>query len=249
MDQDLSGTWLLTQYDEWYDKATNTYLYTSIGEQSIVIQDDPVAGLLVYECWDIAGVGDSAYKTDSHFYMNSNLDDFVFVGPDVMESATRDGIEYSWPPGSITYTHFRIEKLSNGVDVDKGHLIVNGPITVSETNTACVRHGTNDSGSQHTYSLMVPYDNDLLELIFRFETRPPVGVYSFSPRSGGNIINFDIYSNSSNFWSVVGSNILGPSTVDLTLTDSTDSLLAGSYFFVGQDGGNYSGEFSMDTTP
>lgn len=247
MDQDLSGTWLFTRYDAIYDTNTDAYIATEIYNQRLVISDSNL-GVLYYECWDVAGVGQSASKTDTHLYIDGNATAFASISTGVLETETESLASPN--PGQTIERYKRLEKLTSSVDVDKGLLVLSGPITVSETDTVCVSHQYNDVNDIHIYDLNVPYDNDYLYMRMEIHAGPTTGLHNYTRFvSGADIYYFDILSTSANFWSVVGSNILAPTTATINITESTDSNIAGTFSFVGQDAGNYSGEFSMDTTP
>lgn len=248
-DQNLSGTWLFTQHDAHYHKQTGDYLYTNIIETTIIIEDDPLTGTLYYECWDTSGTGNVAIKSETHLYINGNATAFRSIGVDALETAVEEGIEYNFIPDLFINQSFRLEKLTSDVITDKGSFTLNGPISVSESNNVCVSHHYSDIYPGDIYDLMIPYDNDWLYMRIEMTTGPSVGVHNYTPfQNGAEIINFDISSNSANFWSVTGTNSLYPSAATIDIATSTDNVLAGSFSFTGVDSGSYTGEFIMDTT-
>lgn len=48
------------------------------------------------------------------------------------------------------------------------------------------------------------------------------------------------------FSNIVGSNMLNITTADINIIESTNTILSGTFSFVANNNGNYSGEFQME---
>lgn len=250
MDQDLSGTWLQKQHEVSYDKTTGEYLYTLTIEVTIIFEDDPTTGLLYHVCWDYGGVAETATKTETRLYINGNSTVFESIGPGVLETGLERMPERLYQPNVVIDRYFRLEKLTPDVIIDKGSLVIDGPITVSESDNVCVWHSYTDVNTKHTFDLMVPYDNNNLYMRLETLSAPAAGVHNYTRyEPGAEIFFVGIISNADNFWSVTGTNLLSPAATTINITESTDSNIAGAFPIVGRAEGDYTVEFSMDTTP
>jgi len=145
---------------------------------------------------------------------------------------------------------YHLEKLSDDVDVDNGSLTLDGPVSATNTDHVCQYHYYSNFGDENTYEVLIPYYNDYISMRFTHMAGLTTGIHNWTPWVvGAEILNFDITGGPGNFWDTVGSNTLAPASATINITNSTDSNIAGSFSFIGQDAGNYTGSFSIDIIP
>lgn len=249
LDQDLSGTWMHTLIDEYYEMTTDTYIGFVAIESELIFNDDET-GVEYHECRHFGSLPRTASKSKSNLELEGYSVNFSVLNPNVLETpAFEPPTDGSVPPDQYRLRRYRLVKVSEDLNVDRGMLTLNGPVSVAESDQVCLWHVYRDPNLLRTYELIVPYDDDYLSLRIRYENRPGVGIINYDLfNSTPNLESFNINSGASNFWSIVGSNTLGVTTATINISESTDDLLAGTFAFIGQDMGNYSGEFVMETS-
>ena len=151
----------------------------------------------------------------------------------------------------ITDSSFNwLSKISNDVIIDKGLFVLAGPVETSQFNHIClVRHYANDSLGK-AYSLYVPYDDDSLVFDIGFLSKLMVGPITYIRNEvGATLLDINIYSSSTAFMNIVGSNTMQINAADLNIIESTESILSGTFSFIDINSSeNYSGEFQMELT-
>lgn len=241
----LTGTWKYTITHENYSIETDEYLYTNYIESTLIITEE--SGEIKYSsCWEY-GINDYiAIKTDSHL---SNINGYTFIlNEDGSYSTEKDKGNINYPGISTEYydTHLTLSKISDDVIIDKGLLVLNGPVAVTEYNHACLSHHYSNLFSENIYELTVPYDDRYLNFRLELASKPSEGAVVYSDfTSEDPVSDFFISSNATVFWETVNSNLLAPDTADFNFIESTDMILSGTYSFT-VNSENYNGEFQIE---
>lgn len=247
VESNITGTWQHTQIHKYYDTATDEYLGSNFIETTLIFKEK--SGEIKYSpCW---GLG-----TNEAPVINAGTQLITDYGSFFSRTFTKniDG-SYSTQEvknlqGSSTAYYnqnFTLTKLSNEIIIDKGLLVLNGPVAVTEYNHACfVRHYSNiDDG--RIYEIVIPYDDNFLSLSLTSISKPVVGPVTYTvTTSGTSPILLNILSPSTAFWNTVGSNTLTTDTTNINIIESTDSILSGTFSFTTHDNLSYDGEFQME---
>ena len=250
-ESDLSGTWLHTQVQYVYDRNSGEYISTEYYESTIILSDTGV-GMTTSEC--------SLYQ--QHDYLGKKGDDYINlqiapsaptyfqVAKDKFETELDRDINSSYSTNTKVDKRLTIEKLSSNVVIDKGLLVLNGPISINEYSHVCVGKKYSTFNSTVYYDLHVPFDDYNLIMQMKFSAHPSVGVLTYTKENTeASILNeFDVSSTSSYFLDRVDSSTLAPDNVLVNVHQSSEDVLSGEFSFLGHDGGDYSGEFYIDLT-
>ena len=143
--------------------------------------------------------------------------------------------------------HFTLEKISNDVIIDKGLLVLSGPVEVTEYNQVCLWHQYSNLYDLRTYVLEVPYDDSRIGIRLNLISTPEVGEVEIIPyNQDAAISGFGVSSSAKKFSDIAGSSILSIDTASINIVESTDNILSGTYSFVANNNESYSGEFQME---
>ena len=245
---DMTGTWLMTTERQVIKLDTDEYLYSEYYESRYVF-DDTLQGVRYSACWDYARTS-SAYgvKTDAHLYLQpSDPDDTGFIAINSNTLQRTSHYEAEWQPG---FRHVQIDtltRLSDGVEIDNGTVLMNGPISVNEYNHVCISKVYSNLGESRGLLFMVPYDDRHISFSLNYLGDLSPGTYSYNERwdSEAELLNMDVSSSAYDFSDIVGSNTLAPEDVTIIIIESNESRVSGTFDFLGQDGMRYDGEFEV----
>ncbi|MCK4586447.1 MAG: hypothetical protein KAU29_03845 [Gammaproteobacteria bacterium] len=249
MDQDLSGTWRHTLIDEYFDNATGASLGSRFLTSHLIFDDAPTSSVYS-DCINYGLIEYSVTKTETSLSLATHPVDFSVIANNIFETAPILSFE-PMPVGQTVMRRYRLEKLTADIDIDQGAFTLSDPINITETDHVCGGRTYTDVIDDNTYKIDIPYDNDILEMRLRLSTALlSTGVHNYTQfDAGAEIFSFSISSNSANFMSVTGTNTLAPSTATMTITESTASIITGTFSFIGPGAENYTGSFSMDINP
>ena len=249
MDQDLSGTWRHTLIDEYFDNSTDVSLGSRFLTASLIFDDAPT-GSVYSECRKYGLIQHSVTKTETSLSLATHPVDFSVIADNILETAAILSFE-SMPPGQTVMRRYRLEKLTDDVDLDQGDLTLSGPINITETDHVCGGGSYSDVSDVITYDLIIPYDNSIVQMRLELSTgQLSTGVHNYTKfNAGAEIFSFWISSNSVNFVSSTGSNVLAPDAATITITESTASIITGTFSFIGPGAETYTGSFSIDIHP
>ncbi|MCU7842223.1 MAG: hypothetical protein KZQ93_00125 [Candidatus Thiodiazotropha sp. (ex Monitilora ramsayi)] len=242
----MSGTWRFIQVHDFYNVDTDEYLFTEYSESSLIINEESDE-IRYYECWEYGSDGHLGIKTDNHFYINYGNTAFHLNNDGSYSTDTEDNLQYIWSPEMYFNRHYKLEKISSDTLIDKGLLVLSGPVEVTEYNHVCLWKLYSNLFEERTLELQVPYDDMWLGLRIDLTSTPEIGEVSYTRfEEGAAIYGFNISSNASHFWQTVGSNILDIDTANINIIESSNVVLSGTYSFIANNNEDYSGEFSID---
>jgi len=247
VESNMTGTWKHTQIHKYYDTATDKYLASNFIETTLIFKEE--SGEIKYSpCWGDGTNEAPVIKTDTQLITDYGSFFSRTFTKNVDGSYSTQEVK-NLQGSSTTYYNqsFTLTKLSNEIIIDKGLLVLNGPVAVTEYNHACfVRHHSNIDNGQR-YEIMIPYDDSYIVFGLHLNTKPEVGFVTYTRATSGTTpILLDISSPSTAFWNIVGSNTLTLETTNINIIESTDLILSGTYSFTTHDNLNYDGEFQME---
>lgn len=245
-DSNMSGTWRHTQVYRYHNVETNEYLYSNFIETTLIIAEEPDK-INYSSCWEYGTNTHVAIKTDNHFYINNGSTAFTLNTDGSYSSQEVTNIKDYELDTKYYNQHFTLTKISNDVIIDKGLLVLTGPVSVTEYNHACLTRQYSDLYDRKIYDLTVPYDDSYLYIRLDLMSKPTVGAVAYTEyEQGVPIFNFDVISPATTFRNTVGSNMLDIRTANINIIESSDTILSGTYSFVANNQENYSGEFQME---
>ena len=245
-DSNMSGTWRHTQVHRYHNVETNEYLYTNFIETTLIVTEE-IDEINYSSCWEYGTNAHFAIKTDDYFYINNGTTAFTRNKDGSYSTQEETNIQYSWMPATYFNAHTTLSKISNDIVIDKGLLVLTGPVAVTEYNHACLSRQYSNISDRETYDLTVPYDDSYLYIRLDLMSKPEVGPFNYIEyKEGASIFGFDIISPATAFWDTVGSNILNITTANINIIESSNSILSGTYSFIANNNENYSGEFQME---
>lgn len=245
---DLSGTWNSHTETKRIKIATKEYISSSFQEETIIL-DDTENGVLYNGCnsYNSAYKNQGIYgvKTDQHFYINPSDEGYKLQKDGTLvQKRTK---EYDYSPGFTYESTTTLSKLSEEVEIDNGTIILKGPIEIEEYSQVCINKYTSNIGITRTITLSTRYDNSSIAFAFTFEGDITPGIYEYQyelTRKAPLPVSLTISSGASKFWTVTGSNVLSEKDVKITIIDSTEEKISGSFEITTRnDRGTYTGEF------
>lgn len=245
---DMTGSWLMTEEIQTIKLDTDEYLFSEFYESTYIF-DDTSQGVKYSGCWDYArAYSPYGVKTDNYLYLQPGDPEdtgFVVLDPNTFQRTTHH--EWEWRPG-FRFVHIKtLTKLSDGVEIDNGTVIMNGPVVVNEYNHVCTGKGYSNIGESHALQFMVPYDDRYISFTLNYLGDLSPGTYSYNERwdSEAELLYLDVISSASEFLDIVGSNSLSPEDVTIIIIESNETRISGTFDFLGQDGMRYDGEFEI----
>lgn len=249
IDLNVTGTWKHTQVHKYYNVASNEYLGSNFIEMSLIFKEE-LEEIKYYPCWGNEGDGAAVSKTETQIItdVDSVFSKKFIKGIDGSYSTQEVKNIPVEGDDTVYYNQsFVLSKKSNEIIIDNGLLILNGPISVTEYNHACVVLHYSNIDDGKIYDIVIPYDDSILTLSLLTQLNPAVGPVTYTlATSSDSPIRLDISSQSTAFWNIVGSNTLSLGTTNINIIESTDSILSGTYSFTTNDNLNYDGEFLME---
>lgn len=241
-DINLTGTWIAVNETKTYKTDTGEFLSSDFVKLKYVLEDTDV-GVKYDRCWEYGGISLYGIKTDKHFYMNTSENGYSLTEDGSLQQTSEFVREYQ--PGFNFESIVTLRKVSEEVSIDNGTLVLDGPISHAEYDQVCLWQVDYSIGDGRTVELIVPFDTDSLSL--RFELRGDIapGTYQYTDQGYNSPVRIDVISNSDIFWNQINTNTLGATNVSVTVTESTAKKFSGTYTFLGQDQGDYSGEFEI----
>jgi hypothetical protein len=242
-DLDLSGTWKSVTETRIIEKSTGEYL-SSLFIENTVLFEETENGVLVSECKDYGYDGHYGTKSDDHFYIYSTLNGHTLQENGTLSQVTTE--EYDYSPGYIYESTNTLSRISDGIELDNGTLVLNGPISVEEYSHVCLWQVSDSLGVSRTVELQARYGDSYLGLRLDIEGDVVAGVYQYDDRYvTDSEVLLDVSSNAIEFWDIVDSNVLDARNVTVNISEITDSRVLGSFEFTGQYDGLYDGEFEV----
>lgn len=247
LESDILGTWKHTQIHKYYDTATDKYLGSDFIETTLIFKEE--SGEIKYSpCWGL-GINESpVINTGTQLITDYGSSFSKIFTKNIDGSYSTQEVKVLQASSSTYYNQkLTLTKLSNEIIIDKGLLVLNGPVAVTEYNHACFVHHYSNVNDGRIYEIVIPYDDSFLSLSLTSISKPAVGPVTYTvTTSGTSPILLNILSPSTAFWNTVGSNILTTNTTNINIIESTDSILSGTFSFTTHDNLNYDGEFQME---
>jgi len=249
VESNLTGTWKHTQIHKYYDAETDEYLGSNFIDVSLIFKEE-LGEIKYYACWGDGTNGAPVSKTDTQIITDDGSFFSRIFTKNIDGSYSTQEVKNLQDGGDDTTYYnqsFVLSKISNEIIIDKGLLVLNGPVSVAEYNHACVvRHYSNINDGA-IYEIVIPYDDSTITLSLLTQSNPVVGPVNYTLASSSDSpIRLNISSQSTGFWNTVGSNTLTLETTSINIIESTDSILSGTYSFTTNDNLNYDGEFLME---
>lgn len=243
--ENLTGTWVSTSIEDIENTFTMQHststvystLYITESGADITIVNCEKYSVPIYAPIPLVKEGDLLKFV-------GNIDTpFTIISPNELNRTYVISDSYG-----ITNYNQTLTKTSSSIDLSRGSLQFDGPISANNKDHVCLiqRFGTDPSqGSRQ--KVIIPFDNDFLEFGIGVTEPLVAGDYQYDSGISGSsnvLYSFNIYSNADTFWNQLGTNGLFPNLADLTITTSQPELIEGNFSFIGLDGGSYTGNFS-----
>jgi len=243
---DLSGTWRVSTIEDIHHSESGEYLYSSLSTNTLIISDSD-SETTYTECHDYGrDRGKPAIKTDENLYIDFGETRLEAVSSTMLTTEREEGIENSWLPNRYVNKRLELEKISDDVILDNGVLTMNGPISATEFSQVCLYHYYSSLTDDHSYNIIIPFEEDELDLSIRLIGQPEEQTYDFTRyQDGAAILRFDFGSTSSAFEEVIGARHIQVESAEITITESNHNVLSGSYAFVGPNDEAFDGEFQI----
>lgn len=240
---DLSGTWLMAAETRMSKIETGEYLSSDFTKFRYILEDTD-NGVRYDRCWTYGdALAPYGIKTETRFYMDVTKEGFKLQSDGSLQQSWTYELERR--PG-LSFTSIEtLVKLSDDVEFDGGTFVLNGPISLEEYSHVCVWHTYSSIGNRRTIEILTPYDDDYASLNFRLIGDVAEGVYEYATYNSAKEVEINVSSSATKFWEQVGSNGLFPSDVAVNILESTSDRMSGSFSFIGQDSGQYDGQFEI----
>jgi len=243
---DLTGTWVMTNEVRRTNVITGEYLSSEYFEYRYIMEEND-NGVNFNKCWEYGGFKVlTGVKTSQHFYMFLAESGFALSSDGVLKQVS--SLERSWEPDFNFESVKTLRKLSDGIEIDSGSFILNGPVSVEEYDHVCAWQVYSNVGSRRTLEIIVPYGSTHLSLHFLLIGEIPTGEYYYADSWEAESIIIDVLSNDSLFRDQRGTNTLSPDNVTINIVESNDEKMVGTFAFMGQDNGSYNGQFEIYLT-
>lgn len=243
-DIDLTGTWEFVTETRTTKISTGEYLQSDFYTGTMLF-DDNENGVQFNECHDYGGAASYGIKTDKNLYLHIWDDGYKLLKDGRLQKISASENEYQ--PGFSFETITTLSKISEEILLDSGTLILNGPVSVEEYNHVCLSQYYSNIGVSKSVELFARYGDSYLSLRLDMVDEISAGQYQYEYRYNGihKPLLLDVYSGASEFDAVVNSNTLSPGDVTINVSEISEERLMGSFDFIGQDDGSYSGEFEV----
>ena len=242
---DLTGTWITASVEESFDNATGQHAVNTVYSTVYIAESDADIQMSGCEYYSDPVVAPFVLLRDSDVlrYLGDAYTPYLIVSPNEL---SRTFVESS---GSLITTYKQtLSRTSAAIRLSRGSLVLDGPISASNQDHVCLeqRSGAGPS-SGSVLHIIIPFDNDILNLHIDITGPVSVGDYQYSRAIGNsNALEYlNVHSNSAVFRSQLGTNGLFPDAASLSITVSQPALIEGEFSFTGIDGGDYTGSFSV----
>jgi hypothetical protein len=245
VNDNLTGTWISKSVEETFDNPTNQLSSNTVYSTVYITESDADIQISACEYYS------NTFVAPITLIKKNNLLESVGIVTEPYSIVSPNELTRIFVISSSTSTtsyNQTLTKASSTINMSRGSLQLDGPISANNQNHVCVvqRFGT-DPAQGSNLNVIIPFDDDILNLDIIFSKPLSTGDYQYvrSVTDGSNdLSNFGIYSNSNIFWSLLGTNGLFPNLANLTITNSQPEFIEGDFSFIGLDGNNYTGSFS-----
>jgi len=242
----LTGTWISSSVNTSYDNSN--VLVGSETTYSTLYFTESNADIQLSSCEDYSNpqIAPSFLQKNNGVLSFINVSDTPFTIVSTTELTREYEITYSF--GKILYNQ-TLTKTSSTIDLSRGSLQLNGPLSGNNQNHACLVQSFNSAPSQNNrQQISIPFDNRDLRLDVELTHFLTVGNYIYDANERGNspvLYSFDVSSNSDVFWNTINSSSLSPTQAEFQISSVGSNLITGTFSFIGQDSGNYTGSFNF----
>ncbi|MDH5327307.1 MAG: hypothetical protein OEZ68_19105 [Gammaproteobacteria bacterium] len=234
--QDLSGTWLLLNEEQFYNKATGDYLYSEFIESSVII-DDEGRRVNFYRCIYYGSLPTIGVKTDTHYYHNVVEDGYELQGDGSLQRQfPRQANQYNDTQETVRVE--RLIRISSDIVLDHGELIVNGVMSVNETNHVCLDRRYDSLSDAENLALSIPYIDDYVSWAISTVNGLSVNTYQYDSNSIRSEITSFYFGN------YMGS--VNPATATIDVTEADLGRYVGTFSFTDFAENSYSGSFEIN---
>jgi len=243
-DIDLTGTWGFISERRTTKISTGEYLSSYFFTRTIIF-DDNKDGVEYSYCWDYGEESSNGIKTDKSLYLSTRDETYKLQKDGTLQSIIYGEDEYE--PGFTFETITTLSRISDETLLDNGTFILNGPISVEEYSHICVARQFSNIGTYRSSHLLTRYGDSVMELRLDMQGEVNAGQYQYEYRysAGYKPLQLGVTSEASEFWAEVNSNTLSPGDVTVNISEISEARLMGTFDFIGQDDGSYSGEFEI----
>ena len=241
---DLSGTWVVVNEIRKRKANTGEYLSSEFIEFKFILEDTD-DGVKFDRCWEYGGIySPYGIKTNERFYMDSSDEGYVLVSNDTLRQISN--YEDDFQPGFDFESISTLSKIAEGVEVDDGVFVLSGPVSVDERDNVCAWQVYSNIGVFRTIEVIAPYENGSILLNISLIGDITEGEYQYSDFWDVGPVKIDVTSSVEAFWDQTGSNTLAPENVIIDFSISSEDFMSATFSFLGQDGGDYAGEFEVN---
>jgi hypothetical protein len=242
----LTGTWISTSINTDYDN--NDIMTGAETVYSTFYFTESDTDIQLSRCEKYSST------TSLPSFLQKNNDELNFIGfaetPFSIISSTEISriyeINHNYGKTSFNQT---LTKMSSSIDLTRGYLQLNGPISASNKNHACLSQSINSDNTQNNkQNVLIPFDNDFITFSINLSQALATGTYQYDISQAGNspaLYSLDVYSNADTFWNTISSNTLSPEQATLEITTARSDFIEGDFSFIGQDGDSYTGSFNF----
>lgn len=245
---DLSGTWQVLVETKNFNKTSGDYLYSDFSTNRLILEDT-TAGVRFRRCIDDFNVySPYGVKSGSKLYLALYEDGYSYSGNNRFERVGPME-EYSWEPvKQLHQTRVVITKLSDDVKDDAGYLEFTEPFALDEQTRVCVEEHYSSIGHGRSVEIGARHGDYRLSISLESNTAWPTGAHAWERYSEDNIDITDVWLDASTelLESTIGFGNTYSRSGIITLSESSDRALSGSFNLIDENDVVFEGNFSWD---
>lgn len=242
----LTGTWVSTSVSTAYDNSN--LLIGSETTYSTFYFTESNSDIQMSSCEDYSNpeITPAFLQKNSDILSFVNVSDTQFSIVNTTELTREYEVTHSF--GKTLYNQ-TLTKISSAIDLSRGSFELNGQLSESNQTHVCLEQSFSSGlGQDNRQQISVPFDNRYLSLNLSLTELLTVGNYQYDVNEAVNspvLYSFNVSSNADMFLNTIGTNTLSLSQAILQVTSVADGIIEGSFSFVSQNSGSYTGSFSF----
>ncbi len=238
---DISGTWLVREESDSYNKENDDYLATNFSERTIII-NDTAEGIEFSRCeyYDIHRPN-TGVKSQDHLYLQFDNNGYSYNNGDFVRSWEED--DY-FNDKIVWQNTIRLIKLSDEVKLDSGSFSLSSPLQISEQNHVCIRNYSSTLSTDRSFTIFIPTQDDIIsfDLYYWGDIDTTSYVYDWD-NYDNQIRGISLRDDKETFYSATGEYYPYMTNGTVTFTEASEAGVSGSFTAISQEGNEYTGSF------
>ena len=247
---DLTGTWEVKTETRYYNITTNDYVYSQFNTNRLIIQDS-APGVLFRRCeLEFGPYSNYGVKVGNRLYLGLSEDGYDYLGGNQFRQV---GViqqnQWSSEYYKLEYQYVvTLTKISDEVRDVAGALVLEAPWANTPDVRTCVSEYYASVGVKRTFFIQTVEGDNSLSFGISSESDFPVGTYQWEEYSQSNteILDVSVEVPYELFESVTGSYYTRPKSGEVTISENSSDVLAGSFDLIDENGIEFKGSFNWN---